>query len=92
MEMAKEDVNVLIGIRVPPGDRWRLVEPVGHPCTEKVIEGLVETLEEYMQASDYVGDYKLAPRESGGRLYIIQTVEIELPVKQPKRYDLYGEF
>jgi len=88
----QEQVNVLIARRVPPGDRWTLLEPAGSPVTGKVIDGLVDTLDEYMQATGYVGDYRLAPRENGGLLYLIQTVEIELPIKPPKRYDLYGEF
>ncbi len=88
MEEIKE-YNILIANRVPPGDRWMLVDENGKPINGEVIEGIVEAMSEYMRTNDYRGDYRLSPL--AGELAIIRqsTVVIEKP--KPKKYDLYGE-
>lgn len=87
-----EVVFELIAVRVPEGDRWRLVSPDGRPISDTIIDGIVEAMSTYMRTHNYMGDYKLAPRDQGGRIYIIKEVQVELPKEAPKRYDLYGEF
>ncbi len=54
---------------------------------KEIIEGLVETLNEYVRKTKYKGDYKLAPLE--GKLYIINMKEVDEP--DPIVYDIYGE-
>lgn len=85
-----EQVYELIGVRVPEGDRWKIVLPDGK--WSDVIEGIVEAMSMYMRTHNYLGDYRLAPRDQGGRIYIIKEVQVEIPKEAPKRYDLYGEF
>ena len=81
----------LIAIRIPPGDRWRLVsaEPNSEP-----IEGIVETMSEYMRENNFKGDYRLSPLDKGGRVYAIKETKeiIEKKPKEIKKYDLYGEY
>ena len=79
--------NVLIARRVPPGDKWRLVanEPDG-----KVHTSLTDTLEAYMMATGFKGEYRLAPLKS--ELYAIQTDEIEVKPEPEKRFSIYGEY
>lgn len=87
-----EEVNVLIAVRVPPGDRWQLVYENGKPVDGTIIEGIVEALSVYMRANNFVGHYRLAPRD--GELYAILQEEREIvpEKKEPKKFDLYGEF
>ncbi len=87
-----EEVNEIIAIRKPPGDRWALSDPTGRPLSDEVIEGIVETMSEYMRRNNYHGDYRLAPLKGGGLIYRINMVEIEITKPEPKKYDLYGEF
>jgi len=80
--MTYEEEYIEIANRVPPGDKWTLKD---NP--KEVIEGLVETLNEYVRKTKYKGDYKLAPLE--GKLYIINMKEVDEP--DPIVYDIYGE-
>ena len=85
--MQKEIVehNELIAKRVPPGDKWELVID-----KENLIDGLVPTLTQYMRKTKFKGHYRLEPLE--GKLYIIQTHEVEIPEEEPMKFDLYGEY
>lgn len=79
--------NVLIARRVPPGDKWRLVanEPDG-----KVHSSLTDTLEAYMMATGFKGEYRLAPLKS--ELYAVSTTEEVIEPEPEKRYSIYGEY
>lgn len=78
---------ILIARRVPPGDKWRLVanEPDG-----KVHTSLTDTLEAYMMATGFKGEYRLAPLKS--ELYAISTTEEVIEPEPEKRYSIYGEY
>ena len=85
--MAKEVVenSKLIAVRVPPGDNWELVID-----KETVIEGLVQTLTQYMRKTKFKGHYRLEPLN--GKLFAIVEEEINLPEPEPEVWDLYGEY
>jgi len=85
--MAKEIVehNELIAERVPPGDNWELVID-----RENIIEGLVQTLTQYMRKTKFKGHYRLEPLN--GKLYAILTKEIDIEEPEPETWDLYGEY
>ena len=85
--MAKEVVenNELIAVRVPPGDNWELVID-----KETTIEGLVQTLTQYMRKTKFKGHYRLEPLN--GKLFAITLEQIELPEPAPEKWDLYGEY
>ena len=86
--MAEKEIienNVLIAERVPPGDNWALVDN-----KKEVIEGLVHALTAYMRKTKFKGHYRLEPLE--GKLYIIETNEIEIEEPEPMKFDLYGEY
>ena len=85
--MAKEIVETLelIAQRVPPGDQWELVID-----KENVIEGLVQTLTQYMRKTKFKGHYRLEPLDS--KLYAIKTEEGDVKEPEPEKWDLYGEY
>lgn len=87
MEIKTEENNILIARRVPPGDRWRLLsnEPEG-----PINSTLTDTLEAYMVKTEFKGDYRLSPLK--GKLFAIQTNEIEVKLEPIKQYSIYGEF
>ena len=82
--------NILIANRVPPGDRWVLVDENGKPINGEIIDGIIEAMSEYMRNNDYRGDYRLAPLD--GKIYSISKEFVETEIPKPKKYDLYGEF
>ena len=85
--MAKEveEIKELIAERIPPGDNWELVIDRG-----TVVEGLVQTLTQYMRKTKFKGHYRLEPLD--GKLYAIKEQQIDLPEPEPVVWDLYGEF
>ena len=85
--MAKEVVEEkeLIAERVPPGDNWELVID-----RDNVIEGLVQTLTQYMRKTKFKGHYRLEPLN--GKLYAIVTKEIDIEEPEPETWDIYGEY
>ena len=87
MEKITKEENILIARRVPPSDRWRLVEnePDG-----PVHKSLTDTLEAYMTKTGFRGEYKLSPLKS--ELYAISTIEEEIKPEPIKQYSIYGEF
>ena len=76
------EVYRLIAKRVPPGDRWALLDE------DKVHSSLTETLEAYYQNTQLRVDFKLSPLK--GELYIItnETVQPE----PPKKFNIYGDY
>ena len=85
--MPKEKIETLrlIAVRVPPGDNWEL-----EMDKETVIEGLVQTLTQYMRKTKFKGHYRLEPLN--GKLFAIIEEEITLPEPEPEKWDLYGEY
>ena len=64
--------NEVIATRVPPGDRWTLVED-----SKKIIhKSLTDALEAYLTSTGFKGEYRLAPLDS--KLYAIKTSEEEV--------------
>ena len=85
--MAKETIEstILIAERVPPGDQWELVID-----KENVIEGLVQTLTQYMRKTKFKGNYRLEPLK--GKLYAIKEEQVDVKEPEPEKFDLYGEY
>jgi hypothetical protein len=74
----------LIAKRVPPGDRWALInEP------NIVISSLTEALEKYFQQTKFNKAFYLDPL--GGALYSVDRVEIEIKPELIKTFDFYGD-
>ena len=74
----------LIAKRVPPGDRWALInEP------DIVISSLTEALEKYFQQTKFNKAFYLDPL--GGALYSVDRVEIEIKPEPIKTFDFYGD-
>jgi hypothetical protein len=84
--MAKQikEVNVLIAQRVPPGDRWSLINE------DTVHKSLTETLEAYFQKVNQPCEFRLAPLK--GELYVITTKEETVKVEPPKKFNIYGDY
>ena len=77
--------NELIATRVPPGDRWKLLND-----SRKVIHNsLTEALESYFMETKQKCEYRLAPMDS--KLYVIKTVEEEIVPELPKNFNIYGD-
>ena len=77
--------NELIATRVPPGDRWTLVDD-----SKKIIhKSLTDALEAFLNTSGFKGEYRLAPLDS--KLYAIKTSEEEVRPEPVKKYNIYGD-
>ena len=76
------EVYKLIAQRVPPGDRWQLLDE------EKIYSSLTETLEAYFAKVQKTYDFKLSPLK--GEIYII-TNEMVIP-EPPKKFNIYGDY
>jgi hypothetical protein len=75
----------LIAQRVPPGDRWKLVND-----TRKIIHNtLTEALEAYFLETKFKGEYRLAPLDS--KLYAIKAIEEEIVPEPIREYNIYGD-
>ena len=85
MAIEIEEIKELIAERIPPGDNWELLIDRGN-----TIEGLVQTLTQYMRKTKFKGHYRLEPLN--GKLYIIREQQIALPDPEPEVWDLYGEY
>lgn len=83
--MAKQvkEINILIAQRVPPGDRWSLINE------DTVHKSLTETLEAYFQKTNEPCEFRLAPLK--GELYMITTKEETIKQDPPKKYNIYGD-
>ena len=85
--MEKVEKNILIAQRVPPGDRWSLVDGF----VKDVHNSLTETLEAYFQQTQIKCEFRLAPLK--GELYMITTEEVEPPPPPPaKKFNIYGDY
>ena len=77
--------NEVIATRVPPGDRWTLVDD-----SKKIIhKSLTDALEAFLNTSGFKGEYRLAPLDS--KLYAIKTSEEEVRPEPVKKYNIYGD-
>ncbi|TRO55121.1 hypothetical protein E2P64_07760 [Candidatus Bathyarchaeota archaeon] len=75
----------LIASRVPPGDKWTLVNDekrIVHPT-------LMDTLEAYYSETQFKGDFRFSPRE--GKIFIITVKDEVIPPKPEKKYNIYGD-
>lgn len=83
--MAKQikEVNILIAQRVPPGDRWSLINE------DTIHKSLTEALEAYFQKTNEPCEFRLAPLK--GELYVITTKEETIKQDPPKKYNIYGD-
>ena len=80
--MEQVEKNILIAKRVPPGDRWSLLNE------DKVYTSLTETLEAYFKKSGIGCDFRLSPLK--GELHMISTEEIT--PEPPKKFNIYGDY
>ena len=85
MEKEVVEFNELIANRIPPGDKWELVID-----KDTVIEGLVQTLTQYMRKTKFQGHYRLEPLN--GKWFAIKEEQVEVPEPEPEVWDLYGEY
>jgi hypothetical protein len=84
--MEKIEKNILIAKRVPPGDRFALVDE-----PETIYSSLTETLEAYFQKTQIRCEFRLAPLK--GELYMITTEEVAPPPPPPaKKFNIYGDY
>ena len=75
----------LIATRVPPGDRWKLVDD-----DKNVVQPtLTDALEAYFGAARFSGDFRMSPRE--GNLYAIKLTEEIVPPKPVRKFNMYGD-
>jgi 16S rRNA G1207 methylase RsmC len=84
--MEQVEKNILIAKRVPPGDRFVLIDE-----PENIHNSLTETLEAYFQKTQVKCEFRLAPLK--GELYMITTEEVEPPPPPPaKKFNIYGDW
>jgi len=74
----------LIAKRVPPGDRWQLVDQQGvvHPT-------LTDALEAYFKKTQFNAAFYLDP--IGSALYAVKRTEVEIKPEPIKTFDFYGD-
>ena len=83
MKVETQEYLELIATRVPPGDKWTLVN-------DKVIHNsLTEALEAWFSKAGEKAEFRLAPLDS--KLYVIRSKEVEIKPEPPKNYSLYGD-
>jgi hypothetical protein len=81
----ENEINILIATRVPPSDRWKLIDS---GPDETIYKSLTETLEAYYQQSENKPQvFRLEPLK--GELYVITTGEVASP--PIKKYNIYGD-
>ena len=86
MEKEKIEHNKLIATRVPPGDKWTLVDD-----KKKIVhESLTDTLEAHFKHTRVGCEFRLVPLDS--KLYAIVSHEVEIIPEEPKEFSMYGEF
>ena len=85
METQVTEHNELIATRIPPGDRYSLV----NDPKKIVYTSLTDTLEAYLIKTGFKGEYRLAPLDS--KLYSIKTSEEEIKPEPIKKYNIYGD-
>jgi hypothetical protein len=84
MKVETQEYLELIATRVPPGDKWTLVN-------DKVIHNsLTEALEAWFSKAGEKAEFRLAPLDS--KLYVIRTEEVEIKPEPPKKFSIYGDY
>ena len=83
----EKEVCKLIATRVPPSDRWRLVDDGPE---SKIYSSLTETLEAHFQKTQIKCEFRLAPLK--GELYMIVTENVEVVPEPPKKFNIYGDY
>jgi len=85
--MEKETVEILelIAIRVPPSDRWKLVDD----NTQIIHKSLTDALEAWFEKNQTKAEFRLAPLDS--KLYVIRNEEKEIQPEPVKRFNIYGD-
>jgi hypothetical protein len=85
--MEQVEKNILIAKRVPPGDRFVLIDDK----TNTVHSSLTETLEAYFQQTQTKCEFRLAPLK--GEIYMITTEEVApAPPPPVKKFNIYGDY
>jgi hypothetical protein len=75
----KQEKNIEIANRVPPGDKWEV--------NGKIYNSLTEALNAYyVESTVKPSAFRLEPLK--GKLYVISEEEKEV---KPKTYNIYGE-
>lgn len=85
--MEKETVETLelIAVRVPPSDRWRLIDDK----TQTIHKSLTDALEAWFEKNQTKAEFRLAPLDS--KLYVIRNEEKEIQPEPVKRFNIYGD-
>jgi len=85
METKIVEYNELIAVRVPPSDRWKLVDD-----KNKVIhKSITDALEAWFDKNQEKVEFRLSPLE--GKLYVIRSEEKEIQPEPIKRFNIYGD-
>jgi len=84
MEKSKKEYYKLIANRVPPGDRWTLVNE------SEIYNSLTEVLEAWFSKTNEKAEFKLNP--IGGTIHVIRTEEVEIKPIPPKKFNIYGDY
>jgi len=84
MEIKKEEYLEVIATRIPPGDRWSLVD------NKTIHNSITEALEAWFQKTGEKAEFRLAPLDS--KLYVIRTEEVEIKPEEPKKFNIYGDY
>ena len=85
METQVVEINELIATRVPPGDRWVLVNDE----KEIIHESITDALESWFDKNQEKVEFRLAPLDS--KLFAIRSEEEEITPEPTKRYNIYGD-
>jgi|TARA_B100001093_G_scaffold134438_1_gene126981 hypothetical protein len=85
METQVVEINELIATRVPPGDRWVLVNDE----KEIIHESITDALESWFDKNQEKVEFRLAPLDS--KLFAIRSEEEEILPEPTKRYNIYGD-
>ena len=83
MKTEVKEHNELIAVRVPPGDRWTLIDD------STVYKNITDALEAWFQKTGEKAEFRLAPLDS--KLYVIRNKEVEIKTPPVKKYNLYGD-
>lgn len=85
METQVVEINELIATRVPPGDRWVLINDE----KEIIHESITDALESWFDKNQEKVEFRLAPLDS--KLFAIRSEEEEITPEPTKRYNIYGD-
>jgi hypothetical protein len=85
MKTESVEYHELIAVRVPPSDRWELVDD-----KNKIIhKSLTDVLEAWFDKNQEKVEFRLAPLDS--KLYVIRSEEKEIQPEPIKRFNIYGD-